>query len=110
MTSDWESMSIDELYLLRQDIAAVLAAKLVAKKDALEKRLQQLPILPGSREATESKPRRPDPAVTPKFRNSERPSETWSGRGKQPSWLSAQLRTGKRLDDFRIDPGATWLP
>jgi hypothetical protein len=50
MTSEWKSMSIDELYLLRQDIAAVLAEKLVAKKDALEKRLQQLPILPGSRD------------------------------------------------------------
>jgi DNA-binding protein H-NS len=100
-------MSIDELYLLRQDIAAVLAEKLVAKKDALEKRLQQLPILPGSREATELKPRRLDPAVTPKIRNSERPSETGLGVVSSATALSAQLRTGKWLDDFRIDPGAT---
>lgn len=107
MTSDWKSMSVDELYLLRQDVAAVLAAKLVAKQDALEKRLQQLPILPVRREATESKPRGRNPAVSAKFRNSERPFETWSGRGKQPGWLSAQLRAGKRLDDFRIVPGAT---
>lgn len=107
MTSDWESMSTDELYLLRQDIAAVLSAKLVAKKDALEKRLQQLPVLPAGQETTQSKPCRIGPAVTPKFRNSERPAETWSGRGKQPGWLSAQLRAGKRLDDFRIDPAAT---
>ena len=25
------------------------------------------------------------------------------GRGKQPRWLVAQLRVGKKLDDFRID-------
>ena len=40
--------------------------------------------------------------VFPKFRNPEQPSETWAGRGKKPRWLTAQLRSGKQLDDFRI--------
>jgi DNA-binding protein H-NS len=26
--------------------------------------------------------------------------------GKQPRWLTAQLRTGKRIDDFRIERAA----
>ncbi|HTE96912.1 MAG TPA: H-NS family nucleoid-associated regulatory protein, partial [Bradyrhizobium sp.] len=34
--------------------------------------------------------------------NPAKPSETWAGRGKQPRWLTAQLRAGKKLDDFRI--------
>jgi DNA-binding protein H-NS len=46
--------------------------------------------------------RRPYPAVLPKYRNPERPSETWAGRGKTPRWLLAQLKSGRRLDDFRI--------
>jgi DNA-binding protein H-NS len=37
-----------------------------------------------------------------KYRNPERPSETWAGRGKKPRWLAAHLKSGKRMDDFRI--------
>ncbi|RZI38176.1 H-NS histone family protein, partial [Herbaspirillum sp. HC18] len=46
--------------------------------------------------------RRPYPTVVPKFRNPDRPSETWAGRGKTPRWLAAKLKSGKRIDDFRI--------
>jgi DNA-binding protein H-NS len=48
------------------------------------------------------KKRRPYPAVLPKYRNPTKPSETWSGRGKQPKWLTVQLVLGKQLGDFRI--------
>src|SRR4029079_3612072 len=37
-----------------------------------------------------------------KYRNPERPSETWAGRGKKSRWLAANLKFGKRIDDFRI--------
>jgi len=50
--------------------------------------------------------RRPYPAVVPKYRNPERPSETWAGRGKTPRWLTAQLKSGRRIDDFRIRQAA----
>lgn len=46
--------------------------------------------------------RRPYPVVVPKYRNPERPSETWAGRGKTPRWLTAQLKSGRLIDDFRI--------
>jgi hypothetical protein len=39
---EWESMTIDELFALREQMVAVLSARLVAKKAALESRLQQL--------------------------------------------------------------------
>lgn len=28
--------------------------------------------------------------------------ETWSGRGKQPVWLRAQIEGGKKLEDFKV--------
>lgn len=28
--------------------------------------------------------------------------ETWSGRGKQPVWLRAQIEGGKKLEDFTV--------
>jgi DNA-binding protein H-NS len=46
--------------------------------------------------------RRPYPTVSPKYRNPDQPSQTWAGRGKQPRWLVEQLRSGRRIDDFRI--------
>ena len=30
-------------------------------------------------------------AVEPRYRNKNNPSETWTGRGKQPRWLVAEL-------------------
>jgi DNA-binding protein H-NS len=42
------------------------------------------------------------PKVFAKFQNPARPFETWAGRGKQPRWLTAQLNSGNRIDDFRI--------
>lgn len=49
-----------------------------------------------------SSARRPYPVVVPKYRNPEQPTETWAGRGKTPRWLTAQLKSGRRIDDFRI--------
>jgi hypothetical protein len=42
MQSEWESMTIDDLFALRERMQEVLSAKLKAKKVDLERRLQQL--------------------------------------------------------------------
>lgn len=40
--------------------------------------------------------------VAPRYRNPENPTETWTGRGKKPRWLVAQLAQGAVLTDFLI--------
>jgi DNA-binding protein H-NS len=40
--------------------------------------------------------------VKPKYRDA-RTGDTWAGRGVQPRWLTAALKTGKKLEDFLID-------
>ena len=108
--NDFKSMSSDELWALHEEIATRLAAALTAEKSVLENRLRQLRRGTETRQATQdaksSVERRPYPAVVPKYRNPERPSETWAGRGKKPRWLAAQLKSGKRIDDFRISHAA----
>jgi DNA-binding protein H-NS len=42
----------------------------------------------------------------PKFQNPGQPFETWSGRGKQPRWVSEMLDAGKSIDDLRIPESA----
>jgi DNA-binding protein H-NS len=103
---DLESMSLDELWSLHELIASLLVRKIPAEKARLDQRLHQL-VEPGTAPANIKKmphARRPYPQVFPKYRNPAEPSETWAGRGKQPRWLAAQLRSGKQLDDFRIQP------
>jgi DNA-binding protein H-NS len=34
----------------------------------------------------------------PEYRNPQTPSETWSGRGKQPRWLTAAIKTGRKIE------------
>lgn len=80
----------------------MLAAALLAEKRVLENRIKRLRGGVGAERGTSPTGRRPYPAVVPKFRNPERPFETWAGRGKTPRWLAAKLKSGKQIDDFRI--------
>jgi DNA-binding protein H-NS len=95
---DLKLMSADELWNLHEEICSILSAKLDADKQTLERRLARLT---GHMER-QKRARRPYPKVHPKYRNPDRPSETWSGRGKQPHWVGAQLKSGKKVDDLLI--------
>lgn len=37
-----------------------------------------------------------------KYRNPANPSQTWSGRGRQPGWIKDGLASGKSLSSFAI--------
>ena len=96
-------MSADKLWTLHEKITATLAKKITAEKMRLEQRLSQLKQVSSIDGRSVGYARRLYPRVFPKYKNPERPSETWAGRGKQPRWLTAQLKSGKKLDDFRIE-------
>ena len=105
-----ESMSVDEMWQLHEEISRLLSVRLTSEKRELEKRLEQLrrdkqvptsKYLNGVKENARA-PRRKYPRVYPKYQNTTDPSETWSGRGKTPRWLMAALKTGHKLEDFAI--------
>ena len=105
-----DAMSIDEMWQLHEEISRVLSARLTSEKRALEKRLTHLrreKEVPQSESADRQlkdapRERRKYPRVFPKYRNPYEPSETWSGRGKQPRWLTAALKTGHTIEEFVI--------
>jgi len=110
MKTNLEAMSVDDLWSLHEEISRILAARITSEKRELEKRLA---ILNRGREAIErgdaapslnadGKTRRKYPRVLPKYRNPQMPSQTWSGRGKQPRWLVAAIQSGRKIDDFKI--------
>ena len=93
-----DAMSVEDLWSLHVELSQMLQQRIQAEKLKLEERLKQLEVPVAGR--------RTYPLVPPKYRNPDQPSETWAGRGKQPRWLVAQLRSGKRIDDFRLQTAA----
>lgn len=93
-----DRMSTEDLWSLHVDVSELLQQRIQAEKLLLEERLKQLQAPVSGR--------RPYPAVAPKYCNPDHPSETWAGRGKQPRWLVELLRSGHRMDDFRIKEAA----
>lgn len=47
-------------------------------------------------------PKRVRKSVEPRYRNTNNAAETWTGRGKQPNWLTKELAAGAKLEDFLI--------
>jgi DNA-binding protein H-NS len=106
---NFDAMSVDEMWQLHEEISRVLAVRLTSEKQALEK---QLARLRGEKEIRRLDPaeqpplkdsshtRRKYPRVFPKYQNPNKPSETWSGRGKQPRWLAAALENGHTIEEF----------
>lgn len=37
-----------------------------------------------------------------KYRNTENDEETWTGRGRKPTWLVDALAAGRNIEDFAI--------
>jgi DNA-binding protein H-NS len=110
---DLNTMEFDELWHIHEELTELLSERILAEKRELEKRLAQLnrvEIIKQSgitnlTSSADRAPRRKYPKVLPKYFNPLSPSETWSGRGKQPRWLVAALKSGHKLDEFKIANG-----
>jgi DNA-binding protein H-NS len=105
-----EAMQFDELWMIHEELTKILSDRILAEKRELEKRLAKLNQVEMAKGPDGSLPnsiadrpsRRKYPKVLPKYSNPSSPSETWSGRGKQPRWLVAALKTGHKLEEFKI--------
>jgi DNA-binding protein H-NS len=99
--STLQTMPLDDLWKLHETVISLLTARVEAQKRDIERQLDELGRKFGG--SPKDLPQaRPYPKVLPKFRNPKRPTETWSGRGKQPHWVSEFLAAGASLDDCRI--------
>ncbi|MEO6171060.1 MAG: H-NS histone family protein [Lysobacter sp.] len=59
-----------------------------------------------TRASAPRKARKATGKVAPKYRNPDNANETWTGRGRQPRWMTAFTDAGRNRDDFLIAPGA----
>ncbi len=102
MTTDLEKMSEKELTELRVRVDKAIATLGTrrraearrAAEEAASKHGFSLSDLVGSKvEKTRS---------AAKYRNPEDPSQTWSGRGRQPNWYKEGMAKGMSAADFAI--------
>jgi hypothetical protein len=99
-----KAMSVAELLKLRSDVDTMLGSR----RDELHAQLVEIggnnlpskrgrPPLGGSNLAGTK--------VAPKYRHPDT-GETWSGRGGTAGWLAAELKAGKKKEDFLIAKAA----
>ena len=109
--SELERLSLEEISSLYERIRMVLVKRIENEKSRLEETLANIREgWAGERTSPKrqiasldaERARRKYPPVKPKYRNPADHSETWAGRGKQPRWVVAQLRAGKKMEDFVI--------
>jgi DNA-binding protein H-NS len=93
-----ENMSAAKLKNLRAEVDAMIATKLVERRQHLEAKLLKLAQIVGERPSGNSKGGAQ--SIPAKYRNPENVSQMWSGRGRRPLWLDAQIKAGKELELF----------
>jgi DNA-binding protein H-NS len=106
MKFDLQKYSYRELLDLKANIDNAIAVKKHAEKSDIKKKMREMiegagfdvgEIL-GNGSGKSLKGRK----VAPKYANPKDASETWTGRGRQPKWLVAELAKGRSLNSFLI--------
>lgn len=99
-----DKLSLKELLDLENRVKKAIASAQAREKDefladikamAAKRGLSISEVLGGGKAGKGSK-------VAIKYRNRDNPSETWTGRGRQPKWLSAALKKGAKIQDFLL--------
>ena len=100
-----EGFSLLQLEELSERVAKEIVRKREARRRELREEMEKLAeregltleevIRAGKKPRTRQPPKQ-------KYRNPGKPSQTWSGRGKQPAWVVAALDSGKSLEDLEI--------
>ena len=101
------AMSVEALLQLRDDIGNILTQKVGQLQSQLAALGDGGWITSGKKavgrpRGSKMKGRK----VAPKYRNPKNRSETWAGRGAMPRWMAAQIKAGKKREDFAINRSA----
>lgn len=98
---DLEEMSLQDLKQLEKEVAkAISSFESRRKKEAwaaAEAAVREMGYSL-SELATDLK----NGKSVPKYQNPEQPDQTWTGRGRKPTWFVEALEHGKTLEDLQV--------
>jgi DNA-binding protein H-NS len=90
-----KTMSIAKLRHLRGKVDAAIEQKIATRRHELETELSRLERVGGHRSRRIGRRGGRFGPVAPKYCNPKDPPQTWAGRGLQPRWLKAAIKSGK---------------
>lgn len=99
---DLQSLSLQELYTLRDQLNTEVTHRESAEKAEAKKKVQALMAQYGlsaddlGKKAATRKP------VAAKYQNPADASQTWTGRGRMPLWVQAYLDNGGALEQLAV--------
>jgi DNA-binding protein H-NS len=94
-----EKMPTSELESLRAEVEAMIATKVAERREELQSQLSKLLEISGNG-TWRRHPKTRTAAV--KYGNPKNADEVWSGRGRMPLWLGAEIKSGKAREDFLV--------
>jgi len=105
MSINLEKMSLPELIKLQKDLGPAIKKKQRKEKTSLRKQMEDLAKDSGFTfdEVVFTAKKRKASKVKPKYVNPNDAEQTWTGRGRRPKWVEAELDGGKELDDLLIE-------
>ena len=101
---DLGKLSLDELKTLSKNVEKEIKNFRKRARDAALKDLQAVAKKHGLSvdEIVGKKGKTKKAAAPAKYRNPADPSQTWSGRGRQPAWYKAAISKGKSAKSLEI--------
>lgn len=100
---DLQSLSLQELYALRDQLDAETARRQSAEKAEVMQKVQALMSQYGlSADDLQKKTGAARKPVAAKYQNPVDPSQTWTGRGRKPLWVQAYLDNGGVLEQLAV--------
>ncbi len=103
---DLSKFSVDELKSIIKDAEKSIDKKAAEEKKEAKKAAEAAAkkhgfslndLVGGAPAPKSSKPKSP-----PKYKNPANPSQTWTGRGRQPAWIKEAIENGRPLEEFAI--------
>jgi DNA-binding protein H-NS len=96
-----QKMPTGELQKLRAEVEAMIATKVAERREELQSQLSKLLEITGNGNGTRSA-RGKTRSVPVKYRNPKNADEVWSGRGRMPLWLGAEMKAGRDREEFLV--------
>jgi DNA-binding protein H-NS len=99
-----DKLAYQQLLTLEAKIAAAIAKRRQEEKAELKRKIAALARKSGFEldEVVGARRGRRGTKAAPKYQHPADASLTWTGRGRQPLWLVAELKKGKKLESFLI--------
>jgi len=117
VTPNLETLSVSQLMKLQSEIPTLIKRKSDERQEAFKQKLARMAqdegfdlykLFGGALASAQAEIKTPAPAkaktngVAIKYRDPANPSNTWTGRGREPRWLSALTKSGHKRDEYRV--------